>query len=62
MSPEKIPFSDPLAHVMGAANSITIISDELGATNITGAGAGKTETGIALLSDLIDIHRHTTNS
>lgn len=59
VSPEKILLTDPLAHVMGAMNAISFTTEELGTTTISGAGAGKKETGFALLSDLLSIHRQS---
>lgn len=57
VAPEKLPLSDPLAGVMGAQNALSLDTDLLGRVTIQGAGAGKTETGFAILSDLIAIHR-----
>jgi homoserine dehydrogenase len=62
VAPEKIPLTDPLANVRGAANAVTFVTDLLGAVSITGAGAGKRETGFALLADLLDIHRRVAAS
>jgi len=55
--PEKIPLNDPLAGVSGATNALTYYTDELGAVTIVGPGAGKRETGFALLIDLLEINR-----
>ncbi len=55
--PEKLPMSDPLAGVSGATNALTYYTDELGAVTIVGPGAGKRETGFALLIDLLEINR-----
>ncbi|MCF7823871.1 MAG: homoserine dehydrogenase [Candidatus Marinimicrobia bacterium] len=57
VKPEKLSLSDPLAQIMGTANSITISTDLLGDVTITGPGAGKIETGYAILSDLLTINR-----
>lgn len=53
VGPEKISVTDPLAAVRGATNAITYECDLLGPITLTGAGAGKTETGYALLADLL---------
>jgi homoserine dehydrogenase len=57
VSPQKLPLSDPLAGVMGAHNALSLQTDLLGKVTIQGAGAGKTETGFAILSDMLAIHR-----
>ncbi len=58
VSPHKLPISDPLAGVMGANNALTFDSDLLKKVTIQGPGAGKLETGHAILSDMLAIHRH----
>ncbi len=55
--PERLPLADPLASVGGATNAITYQTDLLGAVTLIGAGAGRMETGFAILSDLLDMHR-----
>ena len=55
----RLPVSDPLASVGGATNAITLETDLLGAVTLIGAGAGKRETGAAILADLLAIHRTT---
>jgi len=59
VGPEKVPWSDPLAGVMGAMNAITYVCDLAGPVTLVGAGAGRLETGYALLIDLINIERGT---
>jgi len=59
VSPQLLPLSDPLASVGGSANAITLDTDLLGEITIIGAGAGKLETGYALLADLMAIQRGT---
>jgi homoserine dehydrogenase len=54
---EKLLLSDPLAGIMDAKNAMVIETDLLGTIFITGPGAGKTETGAAVLSDLLAIHK-----
>jgi len=54
--PEKLPLNDPLAGVMEATNALTYHTDELGPVTIVGPGAGKRETGFALLIDLLNIN------
>ena len=57
VSPQKLPLSDPLAGVMGAHNALSLETDLMGKVTIQGAGAGKVETGFAILSDILAIHR-----
>ena len=57
VSPQKLPLSDPLAGVMGAQNALTFDLDLLGKVTVQGPGAGKTETGHAILQDILAIHR-----
>jgi len=57
VSPQKLPLSDPLAGVMGAQNALSLETDLMGKVTIQGAGAGKTETGFAILSDILAVHR-----
>jgi homoserine dehydrogenase len=55
VAPEEIPLSHPLAGVSGATNAITFTTDTLGDVTIIGPGAGREETGQALLSDMLAI-------
>jgi len=60
VKPVRLPASDPLAGVSGANNAITISTDLMGDVTLIGAGAGQQETGFAILSDLLAIHRKTS--
>ena len=57
VAPQKLPLSDPLAGVMGAQNALSLDTDLMGRITIQGAGAGKLETGFAILSDILAVHR-----
>ena len=59
VKPMRLPISDPLASVGGSTNAITIQTDLMGEVTLIGAGAGKLETGYAILADLLTIHRET---
>jgi len=56
IKPEKLDLSDPLASINGAINAINYECDLLGSVTLSGAGAGKIETGFSLLIDLLHIH------
>jgi homoserine dehydrogenase len=53
--PTRLPLSHPLAGVSGAVNACTYITDLLGDVTLVGPGAGRMETGYAVLGDLLDI-------
>ncbi len=55
--PVRLPLDHPLAGVRGATNAITFSTDLLGDVTLIGPGAGRIETGYALISDLLAIHR-----
>jgi homoserine dehydrogenase len=57
VEPLRIPVTHPLASVSGATNAITYVTDMLGEVTLVGPGAGRRQTGFALLSDLLDLHR-----
>jgi homoserine dehydrogenase len=57
IAPEKVDVTDPLASISGATNAIMYECDLLGKVTLSGAGAGKVETGFSLLIDLITIDR-----
>jgi homoserine dehydrogenase len=60
VAPQKLELSDPLSNVMGTKNALTISTDVMGDITIYGRGAGRQETGFAILSDLLWIHRRIT--
>jgi homoserine dehydrogenase len=57
VQPVRLPLSDPLASVSNALNAITLKTDVLGDVTLIGPGAGRRQTGFALLADLLAIHR-----
>ncbi|MDO9508977.1 MAG: homoserine dehydrogenase [Thermovirgaceae bacterium] len=57
VAPKEIPLTHPLAGIMNATNAITLVTDHLGEVTIVGPGAGRVETGQALLADLLSVHR-----
>jgi homoserine dehydrogenase len=54
--PVDIPLQHPLASVSGATNAITFSTTTLGDITLIGPGAGRKETGYALINDLLAIH------
>lgn len=59
--PTRLPLSHPLASVSGATNAITYTTDLLGDVTLVGPGAGRVETGYALVGDMLGIHRRTAD-
>ena len=57
VKPQRLPAAHPLANIGGATNAITYTTDLLGEVTLVGPGAGRVETGFAILSDLLAIHR-----
>jgi homoserine dehydrogenase len=57
VKPIRLPITDPLASVGDATNAITLKTDLMGDITLIGAGAGKLETGYAILADLLAIDR-----
>ncbi len=55
--PEMLELSHPLASVGGNMNALTFSTDLLGDVTIIGPGAGRHETGFAILNGLIEIKR-----
>jgi homoserine dehydrogenase len=59
VGPQLVDNDHPLAGVGGATNAMTIATDTLGEVTIVGPGAGRRETGFALLNDLIHLGRRS---
>ena len=57
VKPTRLPITHPLASVSGATNAITFTTDLLGDVTLIGPGAGRIETGYAIVGDLLAIHR-----
>ena len=55
--PTRLSISHPLASVSGATNAITYTTRLLGDVTLIGPGAGRLETGYALLTDLLAMYR-----
>ncbi len=57
VKPVSLPLAHPLANVNGATNAITFTTDLLGDVTLIGPGAGRLETGYAIICDLLSIYR-----
>lgn len=55
--PVMLPQTAQLAGVLGATNGILLVGNKGGNTTITGRGAGGESTGVAVLSDVVEIAR-----
>ncbi|MGH9353459.1 MAG: homoserine dehydrogenase, partial [Terriglobia bacterium] len=55
--PMMIPRSAQLAAVLGPINGVLLVGDKGGNTMVTGRGAGGEPTGVAVLSDIVQIAR-----
>jgi len=55
VKPVQIKSSHPLASVTGAMNAITYSTELMGDVTLIGAGAGRVETGYAVVEDIINI-------
>ncbi len=55
--PVMIPRSSQLAGVLGTTNGIMLLGNKGGTTTLTGRGAGGEATGIAVVSDVVEIAR-----
>lgn len=55
--PVRLPEEHPLAGVSGATNAITYTTGLLGPVTLVGPGAGRLETGYAVILDLLGIER-----
>jgi homoserine dehydrogenase len=53
----RLPLKHPLAAINGVTNAITYSTGLLGDVTLIGPGAGRLETGYALVSDLLAISR-----
>jgi homoserine dehydrogenase len=56
--PAMIPSSNPLSHVEGSMNAVTIDGDATGQTMLYGQGAGMMPTASAVVGDIADITRN----
>lgn len=57
VKPEIIDSENPFFNINGTQNALTFSTDLLGDVTIIGPGAGMTETGFAILTDILSIHK-----
>lgn len=60
VAPVRLPLSHPLAGVGGATNAVSFTTDLAGEVTLIGPGAGRVETGYAVLGDLLALARQET--
>jgi len=58
VKPEKIAKDHPLASISGAINAITYSTELIGDITLIGPGAGRLETGYAVIEDILSIHKN----
>lgn len=59
VQPLRLPLTHPLTGVSGGTNAVTYTTDLMGDITLIGSGAGRIQTGFALLADLLAIQRQT---
>lgn len=57
VKPQRLPGDHPLARVQGATNAIVYSTNYLGDVTLIGPGAGRVQTGYAILQDLFCMYR-----
>jgi homoserine dehydrogenase len=59
VKPQMVSKSHPLASISGATNAITYTTELLGDITLIGPGAGRLETGYAVIEDILAIHKNS---
>jgi len=59
VKPEMISNEHPLAAISGATNAITYSTQTVGDITLIGPGAGRMETGYAVIEDILAIHKNS---
>ncbi|MEX2542088.1 MAG: homoserine dehydrogenase [Trueperaceae bacterium] len=62
VAPQRVAKDHPLAGISGATNAVTFTTDYLGDVTLVGPGAGRLETGYAMIADLLKIHRRASGN
>jgi homoserine dehydrogenase len=61
VKPEMVANDHPLGSISGATNAITYSTEILGDITLIGPGAGRLETGYAIIEDILSIHKNSVN-
>ncbi|MFT4938251.1 MAG: homoserine dehydrogenase [Paraglaciecola sp.] len=59
VKPQMVSRDNPLASIFGASNAITYTTELLGDITLIGPGAGRLETGYAVIEDILAIHKNS---
>ena len=59
VKPEMLTNEHPLAAISGATNAITYTTELMGDITLIGPGAGRLETGYAIIEDILTIHKNS---
>ena len=59
VKPEMVANDHPLASISGSTNAITYSTELLGDITLIGPGAGRLETGYAVIEDILTIHKNS---
>ncbi len=59
VKPEMLTNDHPLAAISGATNAITYTTELMGDITLIGPGAGRLETGYAIIEDILTIHKNS---
>jgi homoserine dehydrogenase len=56
--PALVPLDNPLAHITGALNAVSVRGERVGTCLLSGPGAGAAPTATSVVSDVIDVARN----
>ncbi len=56
--PALVPLDNPLAHITGALNAVSVRGERVGTCLLSGPGAGAGPTATSIVSDVIDVARN----
>lgn len=61
VKPQMLENTHPLASISGATNAITYTTELMGDITLVGPGAGRMETGYAVIEDILAIHKKSNH-